>query len=51
MGKNDSFIYSMHYQYKNGNQNIKKKKQITAREYIEFMDLKAPMSKQVRKMR
>lgn len=51
MGKNDSFIYTMIYSFKNGEQKIQKKKQITAREYIEFGDLKDPMRRQVRKMR
>ena len=49
MGKGDSFIYTMiTYQYKD-DQKISKKKQITAREYIEYIEQKDPFKKQVKK--
>ena len=51
MGKNDSFIYTQILETNNGEQRISKKKQITAREYIEMGDLKDPLKRQVRKMR
>ena len=45
MGKNDSFIYSNISQFSKEGQKIQKKKQITAREYIELTDLKDPMKR------
>lgn len=40
IGKNDSFIYSHEIRYIQNNEKIQKKRQITAREYIELLDLK-----------
>jgi len=51
IGKNDSFIYSHEVRYVQNGEKISKKKQITAREYIELLDVKDPNKKQVRKIR
>jgi len=51
IGKNDSFIYSNEIRYTQNGERIQKKKQITAREYIELLDMKDPAKRQVRKIR
>lgn len=51
MGKNDSFIYSNEFKYIQNKEMIVKKKQITAREYIEMLDMKDEEKRQVRKIR
>lgn len=51
IGKNDSFIYSNELRFVQNGEQIQKKKQITAREYIELLELKDPSRKQIRKIR
>jgi hypothetical protein len=52
IGKNDAFIYSNEIRYIQNQEKITRKKQITAREYIELLDSsKDPNKKQVRKIR
>lgn len=51
IGKNDSFIYSNEWRYLQNGEKIQKKKQITAREYIELLEMKDKSKKQVRKIR
>lgn len=52
IGKNDAFIYSNEIRYIQNQEKITRKKQITAREYIELLDSsKDPQKKQVRKIR
>ncbi len=51
LGKNDSFIYSNEIRFIQNNESIVKKKQITAREYIELLEQKDTSKKQVRKIR
>jgi len=51
VGKNDSFVYTHEVRlYKNG-QRVVKKRQVSAREYIEAMDQKKKNSKDIRKFR
>lgn len=45
IGKNDSFIYSNEIRYVKNNEKIVKKRQITAREYIELLEYKDPLMK------
>ena len=51
IGKNDSFIYSNEIKYVLNQEKIVKKRQITAREYIELLEMKDPEKKQLRKIR
>ena len=51
IGKNDSFIYSNELRFIQNNEKIQKKKQITAREYIELLETRDSSKKQVRKIR
>ena len=51
IGKNDSFIYSNEIRYYQNSEKIQKKKQITAREYIELLESKDTGKHQVRKIR
>jgi hypothetical protein len=51
IGKNDSFIYSNEIRFIQNNEIIVKKKQITAREYIEILETKDLQKKEVRKIR
>ena len=51
IGKNDSFIYSVEIKYVQNGERIQRKKQITAREYIELLETKDPSKKQIRKIR
>ena len=51
IGKNDSFIYSNEIRYYQNSEKIQKKKQITAREYIELLESKDTAKHQVRKIR
>lgn len=51
IGKNDSFIYSNEVRYTHNGERIQRKKQITAREYIELLETKDTTKKQVRKIR
>jgi len=45
IGKNDAFIYSNEVRYIHNNEKITRKKQITAREYIEMLQSKDPVKK------
>ena len=51
IGKNDSFIYSHEIRYLQNGEKIQKKKQITAREYIQLLENQDPNKKKVRKIR
>jgi len=51
IGKNDSFIYSNEIRYFSNGEKIQKKKQITAREYIELLENKDTSRRQIRKIR
>jgi hypothetical protein len=51
VGKNDSFVYTHEVRlYKNG-QRLVKKRQVSAREYIESMDQRRPSCKDIKKFR
>lgn len=51
IGKNDSFIYHHETRYLINNERIIKKRQITAREYIELLENKEPNNKHMKKLR
>jgi CYTH domain-containing protein len=51
IGKNDSYIYSHETKFLYNNERIQKKRQITAREYIELLDQKQPNKKHIKKLR
>ena len=51
IGKNDSFIYSHEIKYVLNQEKIVKKRQVTAREYIELLEMKDQEKKQLRKIR
>jgi len=51
IGKNDSFIYSHEINFVLNQEKIVRKRQITAREYIELLNSKDPDRKQLRKIR
>lgn len=51
VGKNDSFVYTHEVRlYKNG-QRLVKKRQVSAREYIESMEQRRPSCKDIKKFR
>ncbi|TNV80345.1 hypothetical protein FGO68_gene2527 [Halteria grandinella] len=51
IGKNDSFIYYHETKVVQNNERIVRKRQITAREYIELLDQKDPEKKVIKKLR
>ncbi len=51
IGKNDSFIYYHETKLMQNQERIVKKRQITAREYIELLEQKDPASKVIKKLR
>ena len=51
IGKNDSFIYSHEIRFVRNNEKIQKKRQITAREYIELLEMKDQAKVIIRKIR
>lgn len=51
IGKNDSFIYYHETKSNQNDERIVKKRQITAREYIELLENKDPSKKVIKKLR
>ena len=50
-GRNDAFVYQNEVRFIADGERIQKKKQITAREYLEALEQRDPARKQVRKIR
>ena len=50
-GRNDAFVYQNEVRFITDGERIQKKKQITAREYLEALEQRDPARKQVRKIR
>jgi len=51
VGKNDSYTYSHEMRYDVNGEKIQKKRQITAREYIELLEQRDPNKRQAKKLR
>lgn len=51
IGNNDSFVYSNEVKFIINGESIQKKKQITAREYLEALESRDPNRKRVKKIR
>jgi len=51
VGKNDSFVYSLEHRFYQNGQRILRKRQISAREYIESLDQRKRTSKDIKKFR
>lgn len=51
IGRNDSYIYNHETKFIHNNERISKKRQTTAREYIELLDNKDPNKRHMKKLR